>query len=139
MKLNSFNLLFFLAVFASSSSFAPAEHGMYAGLVPGSSNKFVFQIVPDKTYEHVVAHINFYSSDNKRVGQKAYAITDDREKYVRKDVVTSKVFKFDFDKEVKRVAIDFVNTGEILDKEGSPKGTKIGLKVVTKALGEVGK
>lgn len=137
MKLNPFTLLLFLAVFASSSSFAPAEHGMYAALVPGSSKKFVFQIVPDKTYEHVVAHINFYSSDNKRVGQKAYEITDDKEKYARKDVVTSKVFKFDFDKEVKRVAIDYVNTGEILDKEGAPKGTKIGLKVVGKALGEV--
>ena len=139
MKLNSFNIILFMMVFASTSSFAPAEHGVYAGLVPGSNKKFVFQIVPDKTYEHVVAHINFYSADNKRVGQKAYSITDDKDKYVRKDVCTSKIFKFDFDKEVKRVAIDYVNTGEVLDKDGAPKGTKIKLPVVTKALADIEK
>lgn len=121
------------------TSYTPIEHGYYAQLLPGSSKKFVFQIVPDKTYTHVVAYFNFYSSDNKRVGQKAYSITDDKDKTVQKDKCTTKVFKFSFDKSVSRVTIDHVNEGETLDKDDKPStgGKKINLAATAKALAPI--
>lgn len=119
-------------------SFAPLQHGYYAQLIPGSSKKFVVQIVPDKTYTHVVAHVNFYSSDNKRVAQKAYAITDDKDKTLQKDKVTSKTFKFSFDKNVARVTIDHINEGETLDKdEKGTGGKKLNLHASEKPLAPI--
>ncbi len=126
------------AVICLSASFSPVEHGVYAQLVPGSSKKFVIQIVPDKTYADVVVHVNFYSSDNKRVGQKAYSLSD-KDKYIRKDQVTSRTFKVTFD-DVSRVKIDHVNENEILDDKGESKGgTKINIPVATHALEPVEK
>lgn len=132
------NLLAALILFTLSTSFAPVEHGVYVQLAPGSSKKIIIQIVPDKTYPNVVAHINFYSSNNKRVGQKAYSLSDDKDKYVRKDVCTSRVYKFSFDEAVTRVTIDHVNEGEILDKADA-KGTKINLPISGSALGPIEK
>ena len=132
------NLLTALILFMLSASFAPVEHGVYVQLAPGSSKKIVIQIVPDKTYPNVVAHINFYSANNKRVAQKAYSLSDDKDKYVRKDVCTSRVYKFSFDEAVTRVTIDHVNEGEILDKADA-KGTKINLPISASALGPIEK
>lgn len=134
------NMLTPIAVllFILNCSFAPVQHGYYAQLFPGSNKKFVLQIVPDKTYTHVVAHVNFYSSDNKRVGQKAYAITDDKDKTIQKDKVTSKTFKFSFDKNVARVTIDHINEGETLDKdEKGTGGKKINLPASEKPLAPI--
>jgi hypothetical protein len=116
-----------------TTALAPIEHGVHVQLL--KNKKIVIQIVPDKTYENVVAHINFYSKDNKRVGQKAYSLSD-KDKYVRKDQVTNRVFKFDFD-EVSRVSIDHVNEGEELDKEGGAKGKKLDLPISKTALGPI--
>jgi hypothetical protein len=113
------------------------EHGMYAQLISGNGKKFVIQIAPDKTYSNVVVHVNFYSANNKRVGQKAYSFSGDKDKYIRKDQVTSKVFKFTFD-DVSRVKIDFVNENEILDDKGESKGgTKINLPASDHALAPI--
>jgi hypothetical protein len=128
----------FIVLLICTSS-APVEHGYYAQLVPGSSKKFVFQMVPDKTYTHVVAYMNFYSSDNKRVGQKAYSITDEKDKTVPKDKCTTRIFKFSFDKSVSRVTVDHVNEGETLDKDEKPSkvGKKINLSQSDKALAPI--
>ena len=109
---------------------AQTEIGMYAQLQPSSSKRFVFQMVPGKTYEKVVAYVNFYGADNKRVAQRAYAITDDKDKYVRKGVCTTRVFKFSVPGDVARVKIDHVNEGEILKgEEGDNAGKKIDLPI----------
>ena len=111
---------------------APIDHGVHVALL--KNKKIVIQIVPDKTYENVVVHVNFYSKDNKRVGQEAYSLSD-KDKYVRKDVVTNRVFKFSFD-DVSRVTVDYVNEGEEL-KEGGAKGKKLNLPISKTALGPV--
>jgi hypothetical protein len=115
------------------SAFAPIEHGIHVALL--KNKKLVIQIVPDKTYENVVVHVNFYSKDNKRVGQEAYSLSD-KDKYVRKDVVTNRVFKFSFDN-VDRVTVDYVNEGEELGKEGGAKGKKLNIPISKTALGPV--
>lgn len=120
-------------VLISSSAFAPIEHGVHVELL--KNKKVAIQIVPDKTYENVVVHVNFYSKDNKRVGQEAYSLSD-KDKYVRKDVVTNRVFKFSFDN-VDRVAVEYVNEGEELGKEGGAKGKKLNIAVSKKALGPI--
>ena len=126
--------IIFLVAF-TLTAFAPVEHGVHVALL--KSKKIVIQIVPDKTYENVVAYINFYSKDNKRVAQKAYSLSDGNDKYVRKDVVTNRAFKFSFDEDVTRVTIDHVNEGEELDKEGGAKGKKLNLPISKTALGPV--
>jgi len=119
-----------LALVVGSSSFAPVKHGVYAHLQDGSNKKFVIQIVPDKTYSNVVAYINFYSASNKRVAQKAYSMSNDKDKYVNKDQCNSQVFKFSFDETVTRVTVDHVNENETLrGDEVSTKGNKISLPV----------
>lgn len=118
-------------------SLAPVEHGVYVQLHPDNSKKIIVQIVPDKTYADVVAYINFYSADNKRVAQKAYSLSDEKDKYIRKDKCTNRVFKFSFDKTVIRVTIDHVNEGEVLGEDA--KGTKIHLPVSKQALGPIEK
>jgi hypothetical protein len=135
MKRIKYLSLIILLVAFTLSAFAPVEHGVHVALL--KSKKIVIQIVPDKTYENVVAYINFYSKDNKRVAQKAYSLSDGNDKYVRKDVVTNRVFKFSFDEDVSRVTIDHVNEGEELDKEGGAKGKKLNLPISKAALGPV--
>lgn len=109
--------------------------GMYASLQPSSNKRFVFQMVPDKTYEKVVAYVNFYGADNKRIAQKAYSITDSKEKYVRKGVCATRVFKFSLPGDVARVKIDHVNEGEELKgEEGDNSGKKISLPIAAKPL-----
>jgi len=134
-KFSPLNLLTALILLSISSSFAPVEHGIYVQLHPGSNKKIIVQIVPDKTYPNVVAYINFYSANNKRVGQKAYSLSDDKDKYVRKDICTTRVFKFSFDETATRVTIDHVNEGELLGEENSAsKGTKLNLPISSSAL-----
>lgn len=136
-KLNPLYFLPAILLIMISSSFSPVEHGMYAQLV--GNKKFVVQIAPDKTYSYVVVHVNFYSASNKRVGQKAYSLSDGKDKYIRKDVITSKTFKFDFD-DVSRVKIDHVNENEILGEDGESKGgTKLNLPIADHALEEIKK
>ena len=123
-----------------SSSFAPVKDGVYVQLHPDNNKKIVIQIVPDKTYSNVVAYINFYSANNKRVAQKAYSLSDDKDKYIRKGQCTNRVFKFSFDETVTRVKIDHVNEGEVLGKEGADsKGTPINLPISDSALGPIEK
>lgn len=137
------NRLVFLAGFlllVICSSFSAADHGVYVQLYPGNNKKIVVQIVPDKTYSNVVAYINFYAANNKRVAQQAYALSDDKDKYVRKDQVTNRVFKFSFDEKVTRVTIDHVSEGETLDdSNGGVKGKKINLPVSDHPLGPIEK
>lgn len=118
------------------TSFAPVEHGIYVQLHPDNNKKIVIQIVPDRTYENVVAYVNFYASNNKRVAQKAYSLSDEKDKYIRKDKCTSRTFKFSFDEKVTRVTIDHVNEAEVLDKDDKSvsKGTKMNLSVSNNAL-----
>ena len=120
-----------LAVLLLTSS-SVVEHGVHVALL--KNKKIAIQIVPDKTYENVVVHVNFYSKDNKRVGQEAYSLSD-KDKYVRKDQVTNRVFKFSFD-DVARVTVDYVNEGEEL-KEGGAKGKKLNIPVSKTALGPI--
>ena len=122
-----------------SSSFGPVEHGIYVQLHPDNNKKIVVQIIPDKTYANVVVYINFYAANNKRVAQKAYSLSDNNDKYIRKDKVTERVFKFSFDEKVTRVTIDHVNEDEVLDQSNSRKGKKINLSISDHALGPIGK
>lgn len=139
-NISRFHKLTAVVLLIIGSSFAPVEYGVYVQLHPYNSKKIVVQIVPDKTYANVVAYINFYSADNKRVAQKAYSLSDDKDKYIRKDQCTNRVFKFSFDKVVTRVTIDHVNEGEVLDKgNGGAKGTKLNLPVSDSALGPIEK
>lgn len=137
-KSNSLNLFTAFVLLSISSSFAPPEHGVYVQLHPDSNKKIVIQIVPDKTYANVVAYINFYSANNKRVAQKAYSLSDDKDKYIRKDLCTNRIFKFSFDETVTRVKIDHVNEGEVPGKDDA-KGTKLNLPISDKALGPIEK
>lgn len=123
------SLILLVVVFA----FAPVEHGIHVKLL--NNKKFVIQIVPDKTYENVVVHLNFYSKDNKRVGQKAYSLSD-KDKYIRKDQVTNRVFKLEFD-DVARITIDHVNEGEELGKQDGAKGKKLDITVSKAPLGPI--
>jgi hypothetical protein len=137
-------LVYFIVVAATlmmvNSSDAQTEIGMYAQLHASSSKRFVFQMVPGKTYEKVVAYVNFYGADNKRIAQRAYSITDDKDKYVRKGVCTTRVFKFSLPGEVARVKIDHVNEGEILHgEEGDNAGKKIDLPVAKAPLEAIDK
>jgi hypothetical protein len=123
-----------------SFSFSVIEQGIYVQLHPENDKKFVLQIVPDKTYSNVVAYINFYSADNKRIAQKAYSLSEDKDKYIRKGQVTHREFKFSFDKKVTRVTVDHVNEGEVLDNSsGGKKGVKINLPVLDHSLASIGK
>ena len=133
-------LLILVTLSMGASSFMQSTTGMYAELQPSSHKRFVFQMVPDKTYEKVVAYVNFYGADNKRIAQKAYPITDDKEKYVRKGVCATRVFKFSFDGDVARVKIDHVNEGEVLkDDKGDNSGRKIGLSIASAPLEPIDK
>jgi len=138
-KLSPLHCFVLVLLLSFSFSFAPVEHGIYVQLHPDNDKKIVVQIVPDKTYSNVVAYINFYSADNKRVAQKAYSLSDDKEKYIRKDQVTHREFKFSFDKKVARVTIDHVNEGEVLDESSGKKGVKINLPVLDHSLATIGK
>ena len=138
-KLSPLHCFILVLLLSFSFSFAPVEHGIYVQLHPDNDKKIVVQIVPDKTYSNVVAYINFYSADNKRVAQKAYSLSDDKEKYIRKDQVTHREFKFSFDKKVTRVTIDHVNEGEVLDESSGKKGVKINLPVLDHSLASIGK
>ncbi|HMG90553.1 MAG TPA: hypothetical protein VK589_10840 [Chryseolinea sp.] len=130
-----YSLLCLAVLLIINTALAPVEHGVHVALL--KNKKIVIQIVPDKTYENVVAYINFYSKDNKRVAQKAYSLSNGNDKHVRKDVVTNRTFKFSFDEDVTRVTIDHVNEGEELDKEGGAKGKKLNLPISKTALGPV--
>src|SRR6186713_2409813 len=114
-----------VVVLIALAALAVVEHGVHVALL--KNKRIVIQIVPDKTYENVVVHVNFYSKDNKRVGQEAYSLSD-KDKFVRKDVVTNRVFKFSFDN-VDRVTVDYVNEGEELGKEGGAKGKKLNIPI----------
>lgn len=138
-KLSPLHCFILVLLLSFSFSFTPVEHGIYVQLHPDNDKKIVVQIVPDKTYSNVVAYINFYSADNKRVAQKAYSLSDDKEKYIRKDQVTHREFKFSFDKKVARVTIDHVNEGEVLDESSGKKGIKINLPVLDHSLASIGK
>ena len=120
-------------------SFTPASHGVYIQLHPGSNKKIVIQILPDKTYADVVAYVNFYSADNKRVAQQAFDLSDEKEKYVRKDKCTTRVFKFSFDKPVARVTIDHINEGDTADADDKTKGKKLNLPISSNPLGPIEK
>jgi len=122
-----------------SFSFSIVEQGIYVQLHPDNDKKFVLQIVPDKTYANVVAYINFYSADNKRIAQKAYSLSDEKDKYIRKGQVTHREFKFSFDKKVTRVTVDHVNEDEVLDNSSGKKGVKINLPVLNHSLASIGK
>ena len=138
-KVSPLHCFILVLLLSFSFSCAPVEHGSYVQLHPDNDKKIIVQIVPDKTYSNVVAYINFYSSDNKRVAQKAYSLSDDKEKYIRKDQVTHREFKFSFDKKVTRVTIDHVNEGEVLDESSGKKGVKINLPVLDHSLASIGK
>jgi hypothetical protein len=139
-KLNPYHWLIVMLLPIVSFSFSIVEQGIYVQLHPENDKKFVLQIVPDKTYSNVVAYINFYSADNKRVAQKAYSLSDDKDKYIRKGQVTHREFKFSFDKKVTRVTVDHVNEGEVLDNSsGGKKGVKINLPVLNHSLASIGK
>lgn len=139
-KITRHNGLLVLLLLSVCFSFAPAEHGVYVQLHPDNNKKIVIQILPDKTYSDVVAYVNFYSADNKRVAQKAFSLSDEKDKYVRKGKCTSRVFKFSFDKTITRVTIDHVNEGEVLGKDDkSSKGSKLNLPVSDQPLGPVEK
>ena len=130
-----YSVLVALVVMTMGASSFKTTPGFYAQLQPSSHKRFVFQMVPDKTYEKVVAYVNFYSADNKRIAQKAYSITDEKDKYVRKGVCTTREFKFSMDGEVARVKIDHVNEGEILKGEnGDNSGKKISLPITSEPL-----
>ena len=118
-------------------AFTPEKHGVYVQLLPGNNKKIVIQILPDKTYEKVVAYVNFYSTDNKRVAQKAFDLSDEKEKYIRKDKCTSRVFKFSFDKPVTRVTIDHINEGDTADDTDEIKGKKLNLPASSNPLGPI--
>lgn len=139
-KITHLNLAAALILLFIGTSFTPVEHGTFVQLVPGNNKKVVFQIVPDKTYSNVVAYINFYSANNKRVAQKAYNITDEKDKYVEKYKCTNKVFKFSFKETVTRVTIDHVSEGELVENEdGAAVGKKIDLPISKGPLGPVDK
>ncbi len=137
-KLNPLKLLAALALLSISSSFAPLEHGVYVQLHPGSNKKIVLQIVPDRTYSNVVAYVNFYAANNKRVAQEAYSLSDGKDKYIRKGQCTNRVIKFSFKETVTRVTIDHVNEGEI-QGDANTKGTRIKLPVSASPLGPIEK
>lgn len=120
-------------------AFTPEKHGVYVQLHPGNNKKIVIQILPDKTYANVVAYINFYSADNKRVGQKAFDLSDEKEKYIRKDKCATRVFKFSFDKPVARVTIDHINEGDTADDTDEVKGKKLNLSVSSNPLAPIEK
>lgn len=140
-KVTALNVLVVLAMVTilTPSVAQQSTPGMYAQ-VQSNHKRFVFQMLPDKTYEKVVAYVSFYGKDNKRIAQKAYSITDEKEKYVRKGVCTTRVFKMSVDGDVARVKIDHVNEGETLkDDKGDNSGKKIALPVSTAPLGPVDK
>ena len=139
-KVSHSNGLIAILLLSICSSFAPVEHGVFVQLYPDNNKKIVIQIVPDKTYENVVAYINFYASNNKRVAQKAYSLSDGNDKYVRKDKCTNRVFKFSFDEKVSRVTVDHISEGEVIGKDDSgTKGTKMSLAISDHALGPIEK
>jgi len=139
-KVSPLNFITVLILASTSFSFAPVEYGIYVQLHPDNNKKVVIQIVPDKTYSNVVVYLNFYSANNKRVAQKPYSLSDDKDKYIRKDQCTTRVFKFSFDETVTRVTIDHVNESEILGKaDDGAKGTKINLPISNSALGPIEK
>lgn len=124
---------------SASPAVAQTPTGMYAE-VQSNHKRFIIQIVPDKTYEKVVAYVNFYGKDNKRIAQRAYSITDEKEKYMRKGVCATRVFKISVDGDVARVKIDHVNEGEILkDENGDNSGKKIALPVASAPLEPISK
>lgn len=135
MKKITQSTLVFLMV-AICLSFTNEEHGIYVQLHPGNNKKIIVQILPDKTYADVVAYINFYSSDNKRVGQQAFSLSDEKDKYIRKGKCTTRVFKFSFDK-VARVTIDHVNADDTVEKNGKNSGSKLNLAVRKQPLEQV--
>jgi hypothetical protein len=137
MKKISLVISLALALITIGSAFAPVEYGVYVQLHPDNNKKIVVQIVPDKTYSNVVAHVNFYAANNKRVAQKAFSLSDDKDQYTRKGQCTSRVFKFSFDETVTRVTIDHVNEGEVLGKESAGKVVKLNLPVAKSALGPI--
>ncbi|HZI23575.1 MAG TPA: hypothetical protein VFD46_00775 [Chryseolinea sp.] len=143
-KLNPYHWLIVMLLPIVSFSFSIVEQGIveqgiYVQLHPDNDKKFVLQIVPDKTYANVVAYINFYSADNKRIAQKAYSLSDEKDKYIRKGQVTHREFKFSFDKKVTRVTVDHVNEDEVLDNSSGKKGVKINLPVLNHSLASIGK
>ena len=138
-KLSPSHWLILLLLPIVSFSFSIVEQGIYVQLHPDNDKKFVVQIVPDKTYSNVVAYINFYSADNKRIAQKAYSLSDEKDKYIRKGQVTHREFKFSFDKKVTRVTVDHVNEGEVLDDGSEKKGIKINLPILNHSLASIGK
>ncbi|MEJ1236645.1 hypothetical protein WBG78_00870 [Chryseolinea sp. T2] len=132
-------LLVLVMISMGASSVAQTTTGMYAQMQSGHK-RFVFQMVPDKTYEKVVAYVSFYGKDNKRIAQKAYSITDEKEKYVRKGMCATRTFKLSFDGDVARVKIDHVNEGEILkDENGDNSGKKISLPIAKAPLEPIDK
>ena len=127
-------LIVLAAVSIGASTFTPTT-GVFAQLDPSNHKKVVIQMVPDKTYEKVVVYVNFYSKDNKRLAQKAYSVSDEKDKYVRKGVCTTRVFKYSVDGDVSRVKIDHVNEGEVLKNEdGDNSGKKIAIPVASAPL-----
>jgi len=134
-KITVSTLAFLMA--AICFSFSPADHGVYVQLHPGSNKKIVIQILPDKTYADVVAYINFYSADNKRVGQQAFSLSEEKDRYIPKGKCTTRVVRFSLDKAVSRVTIDHVNEGATVNGNGS--GTKLNLAISNQPLGPIEK
>jgi len=133
-------LLYIILAMTMLAARAQSVVGMYAQLQPSSNKRFVFQMVPAKTYEKVVVYVNFYGTDNKRIAQRAYSVTDEKDKYVRKGVCATRVFKFSLPGDVARVKIDHVNEGELLSgDEGNNAGKKIDLPIASVPLAELDK
>lgn len=123
-------------LFTLCAALMAEEQGIYVQLHPNSDKKIIIQIVPDKTYKDVVAYVNFYSANNKRIAQESYDLSEAKNKFIRKGQCTNRTFKFSFHEKVTRVTIDRVIASEA---DGSKSDSIIDLPVSKTALGPIEK
>ena len=96
---------------------------VYVQLHPNDPRKIIFQIRPDQNYADVDAYINFYSNDGKLIRKENFEVTDEKNRYIKKDVCTNRVFTHRLHG-VTAVSIDHISCNETRGKSDNVSNSK---------------
>jgi len=130
-------MLFALTLVCGATS---AQVISFVQFIDDSHKTIVFQVLPDKNYENVIAQISFYRQDRSLLAALTYPVTGEQNRYISRGITTSRVFDVPVDgaADVKVIQVtqsatsdgraDGVATALSLNRSSSALGNTSGLK-----------
>ena len=120
-----------------STSYVMSQTKSYVQLYPGDNKKIIFQILPDQNYSDVNAYIQLCSTDGTVKKIVVYEVTNEEDKYILKDVCTSRIFSHNV-RNIAYAKLDHVTQNETRGKaDDAKKGLSIPSQSSTDALEKI--